>query len=108
MTQEQYLEAFKEITDMMYETTRRKNSDYTGGVDDAFRNFKVVEALDLLSAEAGVLVRLSDKLSRMSGFVKNGTLLVADEKIEDTAIDMAVYAIIFALIVRSKKLEKQG
>lgn len=89
---------------MMYETTRKKNTDYSGGVDDPFRNFKVVEALGLLTAEAGVLVRLSDKLSRMSGFVKSGTLLVQDEKIEDTAIDMAVYAIIFALIIKQKKV----
>ena len=105
-TQEDYLKDFKDITDLMYETTRKKNTDYTGDASDPFKNFKMVEEMGLLSAEAGVLVRISDKLSRMAGFVKNGTLLVADEKIEDTAIDLAVYSIIFALIVKSKKQQK--
>lgn len=102
-TQEDYLKDFKEITDLMYETTKKKNTDYTGDASDPFKNFKIVEQMGIIDAEAGILVRLSDKFSRMAGFVKNGTLLVADEKIEDTAVDMAVYAIIFALLVKSKK-----
>lgn len=106
-TQADYLEDFKAITDLMYETTRKKNTDYTGDLSDPFKNFRVVEEMGLISAEAGVLVRLSDKFSRMAGFVKNGTLQVADEKIEDTAVDMAVYAIIFALLIRSKKNENR-
>lgn len=97
--------AFKEVTDRMYEVTKAKNTDYTGGASDPFSNFKVVEALGLTSAEEGVLVRITDKLSRMAGFTQTGTLLVADEKIEDTAIDLAVYAIIFALLVKQRKAE---
>lgn len=102
-TQEDYLKDFKAITDLMYETTKRKNSDYTGDVSDPFKNFRMIEEMGVCTTEAGVITRLTDKLMRMGGFVKNGVLLVQDEKIEDTAIDMAVYAIIFALIVKSKK-----
>lgn len=102
-TQEDYLEDFKAITDLMYETTKRKNSDYTGDASDPFKNFRMIEEMGVCTTEAGVITRLTDKLMRMGGFVKNGVLQVQDEKIEDTAIDMAVYAIIFALIVKSKK-----
>ena len=102
-TQADYLKDFKTILDLMYQTTERKNSDYTGDLSDPFKNFRMIEEMGVCSTEAGVITRLTDKLMRMSGFVKNGVLKVQDEKIEDTAIDMAVYAIIFALIVKSKK-----
>ena len=102
-TQEQYLKDFREILELMYETTYKKNTDYTGDKSDPFKNFKIVEDLGILSAEEGVIVRITDKLSRMAGFVRNGVLQVEDEKIEDTAIDLAVYSIIFALLVKNKK-----
>ena len=103
-TQADYLADFKEITDLMYETTRKKNTDYTGDASDPFKNFRMIEEMGVCSAEAGIITRLTDKLMRMSGFVKNGVLQVQDEKIEDTDVDLAVYSIIFALMVKSKKL----
>lgn len=102
-TQADYLRDFKTITDLMYQTTERKNSDYTGDVTDPFKNFRMIEDMGVCSVEAGIVTRLTDKLMRMSGFVKNGVLQVQDEKIEDTAIDLAVYSIIFALYIKNKK-----
>lgn len=102
-TQADYLQDFKAITDLMYQTTERKNSDYTGDITDPFKNFRMIEEMGVCSTEAGIITRMTDKLMRMSGFVKNGVLKVQDEKIEDTAIDLAVYAIIFALTIKSKK-----
>jgi len=105
VSQEDYLAQFKQITDEMYETTKRKNSDYTGDAGDAFKNFTMVESITQggISAEQGFFTRMMDKMMRFAGFVKNGTLQVADEKIEDTVLDLAVYCILFVTYRRAKK-----
>jgi len=104
VSQEDYLQRFKEITDEMYETTKRKNSDYTGDSCNAFKNFTMVEELSSgkISTEEGFFTRMTDKMMRFGGFIKNGTLKVADEKIEDTLLDLAVYCILFVVYRRSK------
>ena len=115
MNQTKYLERFKELTDQMYETTRRKNSDYTGDATQAFKNFTMVETIGFASTEQGFLTRMVDKVMRVAGFIKNGTLKVVDEKITDTLIDLAVYSLLFVIYLEQKqstgdasKEEKEG
>lgn len=103
MTQEQYLKTFKEITDKMYTVTKAKNSDYTGDDNDAFKNFKAVELMGVTTVEVGFFTRMTDKMMRLAGFLRNGFLKVADEKIEDTLMDLAVYSIILICYLREKK-----
>jgi hypothetical protein len=50
--------------------------------------------------------RMTDKIMRIAGFIKNGVFLVADEKIEDTLMDLAIYCIIFICYLRDKRVEK--
>lgn len=104
-SQEKYLNMFKSITDEMYETTKRKNSDYTGDASDAFKNFTMVEDLTegVITTEQGFYTRMSDKWMRFTGFMKNGVLKVKDEKIEDTLLDLAVYCILLVCYRRAKK-----
>lgn len=108
VSQEEYLSMFKSITEEMYELTKRKNSDYTGSSEDAFRNFTMVENLTLgtVSTEMGFFSRLTDKMMRFASFIRKGTLQVADEKIEDTLLDMAVYCILFVCYRRSQQKAK--
>lgn len=107
MNQAEYLENFKKITEQMYETTYRKNTDYTGAdAGDPFKNFRAVELMGVASAEQGFFTRMIDKMMRIGGFIKNGTLKVADEKVEDTLMDLAVYCILFICYLRDKKVEK--
>lgn len=101
--QEIYLENFKKITEEMYEITYRKNSDYTGDTSDPFKNFTMVETMGVATAEQGFFTRMNDKMMRFAGFIKNGTLKVADEKIEDTLMDLAVYCILLICYRRSKR-----
>lgn len=103
MNQADYLKTFKSITDRMYETTRAKNSDYTGDEEDAFKNFRMVEELGVASTEQGFVTRMTDKLMRISTFVQRGILKVKDEKVEDTLIDLAVYCILMVCYLRDKK-----
>lgn len=87
----------------MLDITLAKNSDYAP-TDDALSNFYMVENLGLTTAENWILVRLSDKLSRIANLLKNESKTsVKDESIEDTLIDMANYAIILKILLEDKR-----
>jgi len=60
------------------ELFKKKNADY----GDAFAKFGVI----------GVLMRIEDKIQRSLSISKNGIILVDDEKIRDTLIDLHNYA----------------
>jgi hypothetical protein len=57
---------------------RKKNQDY----GDAFANYGTV----------GVLVRLSDKISRVVSISNKSVTLINDESLRDTLIDLHNYA----------------
>ena len=103
MNQEQYLKRFKELTELMYETTKKKNTDYTGGDTQPFKNFEMVEVLGFATTEQGFMTRITDKVMRIAGFVKNGTLQVVDEKVTDTLLDCATYCLLMVCYLESKK-----
>jgi hypothetical protein len=63
----------------------------------------MVESIGFASTEQGFLTRITDKLMRVSTFVKTGILKVADEKVEDTLLDMANYCLLMICYLRSKK-----
>ena len=103
MNKQEYLAFHKVCQEKMYEITRRKNEDYTGGSSDPFYNFRKVELLGITETERGFLTRMFDKLARITTFVNKGVLLVDDEQIEDTLLDLANYSILMAGYIRSKK-----
>lgn len=87
------------------ETAEKKNADYSGHADNAFRNFTYVELMGIASAEAGIMVRLSDKFSRMSNLLKSDPKVV-EEKLEDTIEDAINYLAILHAYISSKKKSK--
>lgn len=105
MNREEYLTEFEKITSTMLETTRKKNADYSGSSDNPFHNFEMVEQISgrAVTTEQGFLTRMTDKIMRFGTFVKVGVLQVADEKVEDTLLDLAVYCILCVCYLRSKK-----
>lgn len=74
------------------EILKKKNHDYSGDRDELF-NFKLVEQLGILSTEKGILVRMVDKISRLSTLLDKEAH-VADESIQDTLDDLINYAVI--------------
>lgn len=96
MTKKEYMEFHKSLCDRMMEITKAKNSDYTGTGDDPFANFRVVEEISqgAVSVEAGFLTRMSDKFSRISSFVSGKKLLVKDESVQDTLLDLSNYCLL--------------
>lgn len=84
-----------------------KNHDYSSE-DDPFANFRESESFGV-PAEWGVMVRLSDKFARLKNFYRKGTLLVKDEAVEDTLLDIMNYAaILYALRRRVKEGDDDG
>lgn len=103
MTKKEYFEFHQACVEKMSAITKAKNADYTGIGDDPFANFTRVEVLGICSTEQGFLTRMMDKLSRINSFAQKGELQVKDESVEDTLLDLANYAILFAGYIRSKK-----
>ena len=72
------LEQLKNVQEEGYNLFKNKNKDY----GDAFANYGPI----------GVLIRLGDKIQRLQSISKNEIILVEDEKIRDTLIDLHNYS----------------
>ena len=79
----------KKVQDEARELFEKKNADY----GDAFATYGTV----------GVIVRLGDKISRLSSISKTGVTLVQDEKIRDTLIDLHNYAAMAIMLLDEKE-----
>lgn len=105
MNRTRLLAIHKELTDEARSLSERKNHDYSGGKDDThpFLNFTRCEAMGICKTEAGILVRLTDKMSRLSTFVNTGEFKVKDEALRDTVLDIINYAVILYAYTQSQK-----
>ena len=65
----------------------KKNADYAAQ-NDPYKNFRTF-------GRFGILVRLSDKLSRLQTFEERGRFSVKDESVEDTALDILNYVVLY-------------
>jgi hypothetical protein len=97
-TQEQYLKRFEELLELMLQTTKSKNADYASP-NDAFRNFRDFGAL-------GILVRMSDKFARLKTALLEKREFKVNERIQDTILDLAVYAIILIIFLEEEVITK--
>ncbi len=84
----------------MFDTQKKKGADY-GGVTGS-DNFLVAEIFGV-SSHKGILVRISDKISRLLVFLKNEMYRVKDESFEDTLIDNAVYSLKCVMEYRKRR-----
>jgi hypothetical protein len=83
---------------------RQKNHDYAGrSGNDPFANFRRTEQMGVCTTEQGFLVRLTDKLSRLATFCEGGDLLVKDESVADTLVDVINYAVLFGAYLDEQK-----
>lgn len=110
MSREELLAFFDASVASMREILSNKNHDYAGKnvVSDAFFNFTRVDALGISSTETGFLTRMTDKLCRIITFVKGGVLMVDDEKVSDTLLDLANYSILMAGYIKAKRANIEG
>ena len=73
-----------------------KNHDYAGS-SDPLRNFRKCNEMGIDSF-TGVMIRLTDKWSRLESFMKQGVLKVKGESVVDTLKDNAVYSILAIIL----------
>lgn len=66
----------------------QKNHDYGGG--EEYKNFEMVARYGICPVVTGIMVRLSDKWSRLTTLLTREPI-VEDEKVEDTIDDMINY-----------------
>ena len=108
MTTNELLELHNKLTKQSYDLMKKKNHDYSGkNGTEPFANFTRAEAMGITTTEKGILVRLLDKMSRLSTFTDAGVFKVEDEKLEDTILDMINYSILFYAYVQQKKSDGQ-
>jgi hypothetical protein len=82
---------------------KKKNHDYSGkSGTEPFANFTRAESMGITTTEKGLLVRMLDKMSRLSSFTDSGEFMVEDEKLQDTIIDMINYSILLYAYIQSK------
>ncbi len=85
------VEQLKTVQNESRELFSRKNADY----GDAFATYGTI----------GVLVRLGDKIQRLSSITKKSVTLVDDESLRDTLIDLHNYAAMAVMLLDEKTSE---
>lgn len=106
---EQLFTYHAELCDAALTLMKRKNADYTNSANaeepNCFANFTRCESMGICTAEQGFLVRITDKLSRLSTFTTSGELQVKDESVKDTILDLINYSVLFlAYLDQERKL----
>ena len=85
----------KEIIDSMHDLYERKNKDYGDSVHDTYEKYGMTS----------FLVRMEDKLNRVRTLTADDAIsLVPDEKVEDTLLDLANYAVLAIIELRRDKI----
>lgn len=86
----------KELCDKIHKLYEAKNSDYGDSVSNTYNKYGLVS----------FLVRLEDKLNRLYTLNKNGSdIKITDEKLEDTLLDLANYALIAIVEIKNSKTD---
>lgn len=90
---------FYDIIDELKDIYIRKNQNYAS-VDDPLSNLKQSEALGI-PAWKGAMVRMGDKMSRLTELAKGKPDLVG-ESFTDTLRDLAIYAILCEILYKER------
>lgn len=83
------VEQLKNVQDESRELFSRKNADY----GDAFATYGSV----------GILVRIGDKINRLTSITNKSITLVDDESLRDTLIDLHNYAAMAVMLLDEKE-----
>jgi hypothetical protein len=86
--QEKRLKQFQQVQAENLDLFVKKNADY----GDAFADYGVV----------GVIVRMGDKVRRYTSITESGVVLVDNEKLRDTLVDLSNYANMAIMLLDEK------
>jgi len=103
MDRKQFIKRLEQLYNSNLEISRKKNADYSTG-SDPFKNFRACEFLGITSVEKGILVRMTDKMTRISNLLEKEAQ-VKDESILDSLQDLSNYAMILRVYMEQKNYE---
>ena len=107
MDREQLLNYHAEICQTARDLMNLKNRDYAGSEgNEPFANFTRVEAMGICSTEQGFMTRITDKMSRLSSFLRAGKMSVQDESFRDTVVDVINYMVLLESYLADKSQTK--
>ena len=95
MNQKQFLKHIETTFKNALELIRRKNQDYSK-TENAFANFEFAQLVGL-DVNRAILLRIVDKIARLSNLLDKEDLAVIDESLQDTCIDAINYLAILAV-----------
>lgn len=98
------IKSMEETFSSCLETAKKKNNDYGGTNKDPFYNFETSSIMSGVPVHDGLMVRMSDKWSRVKTLLKRENL-VLDESIEDTIDDLINYLAILKAYIQQKNKE---
>ena len=102
MTKEELFKLHEELCQEALELMKKKNNDYATG-KDPFMNFRRSEYLGFATAELGVLIRMTDKLSRISTFINSGELSLSNESVYDSIVDIINYSVLLSGLIKDRE-----
>lgn len=103
MTREELLKIHEDLCADARHLMSLKNKDYAGNEGkEPFANFTRVEAMGICKTEQGFMVRLTDKMSRLSSFIQSGKMHVTDESFKDTCVDVINYMVLLYAYTQQK------
>lgn len=89
---------FNELAQIMCELYEKKNADYGDSFNISLDKYGIIAAL----------TRISDKFNRIENLILNQNKKVEDEKVEDTLIDLANYAMMTVLWIKKNNKIKNA
>lgn len=89
----QLLEEHRDIIEHLHDVYRRKNHDYGNSFGETYKRLGIISSV----------TRISDKYNRLESLVTKDKQEVNDEALEDTALDLANYAIMLAMELERDK-----
>lgn len=90
---EKNIQLHKELIDYLHNLYIAKNNDYGNSVHETYEKYGLTS----------FLVRLEDKLNRARALNNKKEQLVNDEKLEDTLLDLANYAILAVIELKNER-----
>lgn len=92
MTTKEFVESIEEAFNEALEIVKLKNKDYSKA-SDPFSNFRWAEVAGV-RLEKAILVRVLDKMARISNCIEKGDVAVKQDAIHNDALDVANYMVI--------------
>ncbi len=102
MSKQEFLKRAKDTFEKCFSLMEKKNADY-GADSDPFKNFRMSVQVKVEPAR-GILVRTSDKISRISNLLDKEPAVVS-ESIHDTIQDAINYLVILDNLIAEQEYE---